>query len=195
MGYNWRGEDMLRKAPRKRSKGSATEKQLEQRERFALIMKFLSPIQDVVGLYFGHRHRSKSRFNLATGYNLIHAVMEVPGGFAIDFSKVLISKGGLRGMESGSIVAQPGRILELNWTDNSGQGSAADDDLMLAIVYSSTQELFQIYDPAALRNEATVQLTMPMHFSGNEVHVWGTMISADRKSKAISSYLGTAIIT
>lgn len=71
VGYNWRGEDMLRKAPRKRSKGSATEKQLEQRERFALIMKFLSPIQDVVGLYFGHRHRSKSRFNLATGYNLI----------------------------------------------------------------------------------------------------------------------------
>lgn len=196
VGYNWRGEDMLRKAPRKRSKDSATDAQLAQREKFALVMKFLTPIQDVVGLYFSNKHKSRSRFNLATGYNLIHAVIDVPGGgFALDYTKVLISKGRLRGMEGGTVVAQPARVLELNWIDNSGQGSAADDDLVVAVVYSATQELFQIFDPAALRNEATVQLTVPAYFSGDEVHVWGTMISADRKVKAISSYMGTAIVT
>ncbi|MBK5214788.1 MAG: hypothetical protein JJE55_14140 [Flavobacteriaceae bacterium] len=196
VGYNWRGEDLLRKAPRKRPKDSGTEKQLEQREKFALVMKFLTPIQDVVGVYFGNKYRSKSRFNLAVGYNLSYAIIDlVGGGFALDYSKVLLSKGGLRGMESGTVVAQPGRILELNWTDNSGQGSAAADDLVLAVVYSATQELFQIFDPAALRGEATIQLSMPTYFSGDEVQVWGTMVSADRKVAAISSYIGTAIVT
>ena len=196
VGYNWRGEGMLRKAPRKRPKNSGTEKQLEQREKFALVLKFLTPIQEVVGVYFGNKYRSRSRFNLATGYNLTHAVIDVPGGgFALDYSKVLISKGGLRGMESGTVAALPGRVLELNWTDNSGQGSAADDDLVLVVVYSANQELFQIFNPAALRNEATVQLNLPTYFSGEEVQVWGTIVSADRKAKAISSYMGTAIVT
>lgn len=196
VGYNWRGEDLLRKAPRKRPKDSGTVKQLEQREKFAMVMRFLTPIQEVVGVYFGNKYRSKSRFNLAVGYNLTFAIIDVVGGgFALDYSKVLLSKGGLRGMESGTVVAQPGRILELNWTDNSGQGSAAADDLVLAVVYSATQELFQIFDPAALRGEATIQLTMPTYFSGDEVQVWGTMVSADRKVAAISSYIGTAIVT
>ncbi|WP_051285452.1 DUF6266 family protein [Aequorivita capsosiphonis] len=196
VGYNWRGEDMLRKAPRKRAKDSGTVKQLEQREKFALVIKFLTPIQEVVGAYFGNKYRSRSRFNLATSYNLINAVIAVPGGgFALDYSKVLLSKGGLRGMESGTIAAQPGSVLELNWTDNSGQGSAADDDLVLVVVYSATQELFQIFNPAALRSEATVQLNLPTYFSGEEVQVWGTMVSADRKAKAISSYMGTANVT
>jgi hypothetical protein len=196
VGYQWRGEDLLRRAPRKRPKGSGTEKQLKQRDKFAMVMGFLTPIQDVVGVYFGNKYKSKSRFNLAMSYNLTNAVVEVPpSSFALDFPKVLLTKGGLRGMESGAVVVQPGRILELNWVDNSGQGSAAADDLVLVIVYSPVQELFQVYDPAALRGEATVQLTLPTYFSGDEVQVWASMISADRKVAAMSSYLGSAIVS
>jgi hypothetical protein len=196
VGYQWRGEDLLRRAPKKRPKGSGTEKQLKQRDKFAMVMGFLTPIQDVVGVYFGNKYKSKSRFNLAMSYNLTNAVVEVPpSSFALDFPKVLLTKGGLRGMESGAVVVQPGRILELNWVDNSGQGSAAADDLVLVIVYSPVQELFQVYDPAALRGEATVQLTLPTYFSGDEVQVWASMISADRKVAAMSSYLGSAIVS
>jgi len=195
VGYQWRGEDLLRKAPRKRPKGSGTARQLEQRDKFAMVMRFLTPIQDVVGVYFGNVYQSKSRFNLAMSYNLTNAIVEVPGGsFALDFPRVLLTKGGLRGMESGTVVARAGRILELNWTDNSGQGSAAADDFVLVVAYSPVQELFQVFDPAALRSEATVQLTMPTYFNGEEVQVWASMVSADRKVAAISSYIGTAVI-
>ena len=196
VGYNWRGEDLLRKAPKKRPKGSGTDKQREQREKFALVMGFLTPVQDVVSKYFGSNQRSKSRFNLAMGYNLTHAVLEVtPGTYALDYPRVLLTKGSLRGMESGSVAAQAGRVLELSWTDNSGQGSAAADDLVLVVVYSESQGLFQEFDPAALRGEATVQLTMPTYFSGEEVQVWASMLSADRKVAAISSYLGAVVVT
>ena len=196
VGYNWRGEDLLRKAPRKRPKDSGTIKQKEQRDKFAMVIKFLTPIQSVVGKYFGSTYQSKSRFNLAMSYNLINAITDVGGGvFALDYPKVLLTKGGLRGMESGSIRAMPASVLEVSWTDNSGQGSAAADDLVLVVVYSTVQEIFQVFDPAALRSEATVELTLPTYFSGDEVQVWGTMVSADKKVAAMSSYIGSATIT
>jgi hypothetical protein len=195
VGYNWRGEDLLRRAPKKRPKGSGTEAQLKQRDKFALVMGFLNPLQEVVSKYYGQYQKAKSRFNLAMSYNLTNAVTEVVDGFEMNYTKVLLTKGGLRGMESGAVVAQPGSILELNWTDNSGQGSAAADDLVLIVVYSPVQKLFQVFDPAALRSEATVQLTMPTYFSGEDVQVWGSMIAADRKVAATSSYIGTATVT
>lgn len=196
VGYNSGGEDLLRKAPRKPPKGSGTVKQKAQRDKFAMVIGFLTPIQDVVGVYFGNKYKTKSRFNLAMSYNLTNAVVEVlPGEYVVDFPKVLLTKGGLRGMESGAVAALPGRILELSWTDNSGQGSAAADDLVLVVLYSAEQELFQIFDPAALRSEATIQLTMPTYFSGDEVQVWASMVSADRKTAAMSSYIGTAIVS
>ncbi len=195
VGYQWRGEDLLRKAPPKRPKGSGTAGQLMQRKKFALVIGFLNPIQEVVGVYYGNKYRSKSRFNLAMSYNLTNAVKEVDDDFMMDYPKVLLTKGALRGMESGAVTAQPNRVLELTWTDNSGQGSAAADDLVLVVVYSPAQGLFQVFDPAALRNEATVALSMPTYFSGDEVEVWGSMVTADRKVAATSSYIGTATVT
>jgi hypothetical protein len=195
VGYNWRGEDMLRRAPKKRPQGSGTLAQIQQREKFALVIKFLSPIRDVVSMYFGAKYRAKSRYNLATSYNLTNAVIEAGGGFELDYPKVLITKGGLRGMESGAVATPGPNLLEVNWTDNSGQGSAAGDDNVLIIVYSSELGLFQIFDPAALRNEATVQLVLPSNFTGETVVVWGSMISANRKIAAMSSYLGSVTIT
>jgi hypothetical protein len=195
VGYNWRGEDLLRKAPRKQPKGSGTERQKAQRDKFALVMGFLTPVQEVVGVYFGNNYRSQSRFNLAMSYNLTKAVVEVPaGGFVLDYPKVLFTKGGLRGMESGTVVAQPGAILELSWTDNSGQSSATADDLVLVLAYAEGQKLFHVFDPAALRGEATIQLTLPTYFRGEEVQVWATMVTADRKTAAMSSYIGAVSI-
>lgn len=195
VGYNWRGEDMLRRAPKKPPKGSGTLLQIQQREKFALVIKFLSPIREVVGMYFGNKYRAKSRYNLATSYNLTNAVMDAGGGFELDYPKVLLTKGGLRGMESGAIASPRANMLEVNWTDNSGQGSAADDDVVLVVVYSPGMGLFQVFDPAALRNEETVQLVMPGYFSGDPVEVWGTMISANRKIAAMSTYIGSVTIT
>lgn len=195
VGYSLGGVDLVRKRPRRRSKHSATEKQLEQRERFALAIKFLTPITEVVGAYFGKRHKTKSRFNFAVSYNLEHSIVpSVGGGFEINYQKVMISKGDLRGVDSGMITSLPNQELKLDWTDNSGQGSAKDTDVMLVVLYSPGQDLFHIFNPAALRGQTTVTLTVPGFFRGDEVHIWVAMVTEDRKEASVSSYLGTADI-
>lgn len=197
VGANWRGIDVLRKRPRRKPNRTGTANQLEQRAKFAAVVEFLNPIKEVAGAYFSRETKSKSRYNLATGYNLKNALVDGPGNtFTLDYSKVLISKGELRGLEGGAVVAQPAHVLEMSWTDNSGQGSAAATDLVIAVVYSPAQDLYQMFNPApATRGDATVALTMPAYYSGNEVHVWGTVISDDKKVAAISTYMGTAIMT
>ena len=197
VGYSIGGEELLRKAPKKKPNRKPTEKQLEQQKKFGLVMAFLLPIKEVVGEYFSQRHAATSRFNLAVGYNLTNAVIDAGGGvYELDFNKVLISKGDLRGMENGTVAAQANQVLDLSWTDNSGQGSAEATDLLLAVIYSPEKNLFQMFDPAAAtRGDGSAQLTLPAYYSGNEVAVWASMISADQKIAANSSYLGTVTVT
>lgn len=197
VGANWRGIDVLRKRPRKKPKGSGTAAQFEQRAKFAAIIDFLNPIKEVVGAYFSRDTKTKSRYNLATGYNLKNALVDGPGNtFTLDYSKVLISKGELRGLEGGTVASQAGHILELRWTDNSGQGSAAATDLVVVVVFSPALNLYQMFNPApATRGDATVALAMPAYYSGSEVHVWGTVISDDKKVAAVSTYFGRETVT
>lgn len=197
VGANWRGIDVLRKRPRRKSTQTATAAQLEQRAKFAMIVEFLNPIKEVVGAYFSRETKTKSRYNLATGYNLKNALVDGPGNtFAMDYSKVLISKGELRGLEGGGVTAAAGQVLDCTWTDNSGQGSAAATDIVVAVVYSPSLDLFQMYNPStATRGDAGVQLTLPAYYSATEVHVWATVLSSDKKVVAVSTYMGTVTVT
>ena len=195
VGYNYGGEDMIRKRPKKRPEGSGTERQLAQREKFGLVMRFLTPIQEVVGEYFGKRNGTKSRFNLGVSYNLTHAVIDNPGGgFALDFAEVLISKGDLRPMENGQLEAMPDQVVDLTWTDNSGQGAATAEDLVVVVAYAPELDFFQIFNPATTRGEARTSLELLRNFSGEEVHIWTTMASEERKTASVSTYLGTVTV-
>ncbi len=197
VGANWRGIDVLRKRPRKKPGRVGTAAQLEQRAKFAMVVQFLNPIKEVVGAYFSKDTKTKSRFNLATGYNLKNALVEGPGNtFELDYSKVLISKGELRGLEGGAVAAAAGNLLDVSWADNSGQGSAAATDIVVAVVYSPSLDLFQMYNPStATRGDAAVQLALPAFYNATEVHVWATVLSSDRKVTAVSTYMGTVTVT
>src|SRR5690554_6945979 len=196
VGYNIGGEDMIRKLPRKNPNREVTDKQREQREKFSLVMSYLLPIKEVVGAYFSRRIVAKSRFNLAVGYNLKNAVIQDEDNlFDLDFNKLLISKGDLRGIQDGAVQPQPDQVLQMSWTDNSGQGSAAATDLIVAVVYAPEQDLYHMFNPApTTRGEGSVALTLPAFFSGQEVHVWATMVSENKRVSANSSYLGQVTV-
>lgn len=195
VGYKWRGINILRMRPVKKSKSKPSVRQLEQREKFGVVVGFLNPLKAVVGAYFREPDKSRSRFNLAVSYHLNHAVVPKPaGGFSLDYSRVLISMGELRCLEKATVLPQPGQILALSWTDNSAQGFAAANDLMVAVVHSPALHSSQIFNPAATRADAMAQLNLPAVYSGAEVHIWGTMVSADHQEAAISTYLGAVIV-
>jgi hypothetical protein len=194
VGARWRGRNIMRSLPQ-RGNYTPTEEQLIQREKFKAVVAFLNPIKDVESKYFGKKQGDKSSYNLATSYHLKEALIETVDGYVIDYPKVLIGKGDLRGLDTPVLVAAPAQVLDLSWTDNSGQGNADPLDTLVVVVYAPVPNLYQVFDPAGTREEAAVNLPLPAFMSGLEVQVWATFASTTGKVAAVSTYLGAVTVT
>ena len=193
IGYSWRGKDLMRGLP-KESTATATAAQLEQRAKFSTVIKFLTPIKGILSAYFGKEQNAKSPFNLATGYHLSEALLPGPDDtWLIDYPKVLISRGDLRGVDNPQILLEGG-LINLTWTDNSGQGSASATDLLIAVVYCTEMNEFVQFNPAATRADASTTLTIPAYLSGTLAEIWVTFVTAEGNLAAISSYAGAVTV-
>ncbi|TPV32745.1 hypothetical protein FJ651_10540 [Paucihalobacter ruber] len=195
VGARWRGRNIIRSLPSRRNY-TPTAAQEDQRERFGTVIQFLSPIRAIVSAFYGKKQGDKSAYNLATGYHLKEALLpNLPDGYVINYTKVLISKGDLLGLANPTVSPDVNQQLTISWLDNSGQGNAAATDELIVVVYNPTLELFETANPAGTRDLTTVQMPLPAYWAGQEVQVWATFVTQDRKLAATSSYLGAVTLT
>lgn len=195
VGARWRGKDIMRSLPT-RGTYTPTQAQLDQRDRFKTVVMFLTPIKNILSAYFGKPQGDKSTFNLATGYHIKYALL--PDGldaYVIDYPKVLIGKGDLRGLSNGSVTPDASQQLTINWDDNSGQGNAAATDELVVVTYCEALNLFETANTAGTRNLTTVQIPLPAYWAAQQVQVWVTFVSADKKLAATSTYLGAVTLS
>ncbi|MFG6686514.1 DUF6266 family protein [Mariniflexile sp. HNIBRBA6329] len=195
VGARWRGKDIMRSLPT-RGNYTPTPAQIDQRERFKTAIQFLTPIKEILSAYFGKPQSDKSTFNLATGYHIKYALL--PDGletYVVDYPKVLIGKGDLRGLSNPSVTPDANQELSMTWDDNSGQGNAAATDELVVVVYCEALNVFETANPAGTRNLTTVQMPLPAYWATQQVHVWATFVTADKKLAATSTYLGMVTLT
>ena len=193
VGANWRGKDVMRSLPKKTDR-TPTETQLLQREKFTAVSNFLTPISNVVSLYYGSGSGELTRRNQAMSYHMKEAVTYVDPNFEILFDKVQISKGDLLGIQNPTASSPAAGEIKFNWEDNSGQGSAKNTDQLIVVLYSPLEDIYYTNGNAATRDAARVTLTLPTYFAGLEVQAWITFASATGKSYATSVYLGAVAI-
>ncbi|HUH25939.1 MAG TPA: DUF6266 family protein [Flavobacterium sp.] len=188
VGANWRGKNVMRSRPKKTT-SVPTEAQIMQRERFATVTRFLTPIRGVYNRYFGQNLGSRSRYNMATSYHMTEAVEWVNDRFEIIYNKVLISKGELQGMQDGRISPLAGNQLQITWSDNSGQGLAIPEDSLLVVIYCPDLNLFEIFENSAVREDTEATLNVPAYFAGMQIYCWASFVNDVRKQAASSSFL------
>jgi hypothetical protein len=193
VGTRWRGKNVMRSLPQ-RGNYTPTVKQEEQRQKFKTVIGFLSPIVDVLNLYFGNPQGDKSRSNLATSYHLKNAVVSSPLGMVMDYAKVLISKGDLRGIDGGTLTAGAAQTLVFGWQDNSGQGKATATDTLMVVVYAPDLNLFYNNLAVATRDATTATVTLPLFMTGFEVEVWASFSKPDTNFAALSTYMGAITV-
>lgn len=193
VGANWRGKNIMRSRPKKSSR-IPTEAQMMQRERFATVTRFLTPIRGVYNRYFGQNIGARSRYNVATSYHITEAMEWVNGTFEIIYNKVMISKGELQGVQDGVATAEASNALRIDWIDNSGQGMAMADDSLLVVIYAPELDLFEVFENKALREDTTVTLNIAAYFAGAQVYCWTSFVNDARKQSASSSYLGSVTL-
>ena len=193
VGTRWRGKNVMRSLPQ-RGNYTPTAKQEEQRQKFKTVIGFLRPIVEVLTLYFGNAQGDKSRSNVATSYHLKNAVVSSPLGMVMDYAKVLISKGDLRGIDGGTLTAGAAQTLVFGWQDNSGQGKATATDALMVVVYAPDLNLFYNNLAVATRDATTATVTLPLFMTGFEVEVWASFSKPDTNFAAISTYMGAVTV-
>tara|TARA_R110002049_G_scaffold11341_1_gene53620 strand:+ start:517 stop:1158 length:642 start_codon:yes stop_codon:yes gene_type:complete len=193
VGSRWRGKNVMRSLPQ-RGNYTATAKQEEQRLKFKTVIGFLNPIVDILNSYFGNPQGDKSRANIATSYHLKNAVVSTPAGTVMDYAKVLISKGDLRGIDGGTITAAAAQTLNLSWQDNSGQGKATATDALMVVVYAPDLNLFYNNVAVATRDATTATITLPNFMASFQVEVWASFSKPETNFAAISTYMGAITV-
>ncbi|WP_396188978.1 DUF6266 family protein [Flavobacterium sp.] len=193
VGATWRGKDVMRSLPKKGNR-LPTESQQVQRKKFTMTTEFISGIQPVVKRYFGRDNGNKTRRNQAMSYLMKEAIVFNDPDYEWDFSKILISKGDLLGIDNGQVVAGAGQSIDLSWSNNSDQGEALASDKLVVVVYEPTLKATVYSLNASTRSSESVTLELPNYLADLKVQVWATFAAEDDALVATSHYLGSVTL-
>lgn len=190
IGSSWKSIDYIKGLYKKRSK-PATEEQLMQQARFALITQFLFPIKALLRIGFGlKKANTNTAMNMALKANINQAVVGVYPDYSLDYSKIRISAGGL--FTAGSeTISRSGNELIVTWNTKVNQVSGNADDSVYILVYHPDSEHFLTTDDIPLRSQGEGTVEISSHITSGEGHVW--IFYAERKANEVSKsiYLGT----
>ena len=190
IGASWKGIDYMRSLPKSSSK-TPTDKQTEQRLRFALVNNFFGPVKHLIAIGYKSTKRGVTPQNNAVSYHLKEAVTGVSPDFSIDFPKVVFSKGELLSPWNAAAAVTVAGKVDFSWTDNSTPALGAAGDKAIVIVYNPETNQYLLVENGATRADVSLVVDMPPNFDGNTVHCWMAFFAADGSAASTSVYLGT----
>lgn len=195
VGGNWNGIDYMRSKPDKVNNPN-TPAQQAQRGKFGLMMSFLKKIKPVINAGFVSGNKQRTPFNRASSYNLKNAVKGAVPDQEIDFPALQIARGTLIPAEEASASSENPADVSFSWSDNSGMGSAAEDDEALLLLYNVDKErALYVAGDGPLRSEESFSMTTPTSYEGDTVEAFIAFVSADGTEASDSEYLGSITIT
>ena len=193
VGASWKGKAYMRSLPLK-VRNPRTVLQMEQRAKFALTIKYLRPMTGLLRIGWKLYAHGQSPFNAAMSYTIANAITGSYPHYAIDPSKVLISRGSLSPALNAVAVPSAGGSISFDWDDNSGSSAAmATDKVLLAVINPAKDEA--VFDTCGTtRADTSMSVNLPLNWIGAVVHVYLGIISQDSKEAANSVYLGALTV-
>lgn len=190
IGSSWKGISYMR-GQAQHVKNPRSSGQMDQRSKFNLVLNFLQPNVPYIRIGYKSQAAKQTEFNAAMSYLLKNAVTGSYPNYALDYTEVMVSKGGLTQVTGAAVNWTAAQSkLTFNWTDNSGVGNALATDKAMPFVYNKDKNE-TIYNTAgATRTTHTMDVTVPNNWSGDKVEVYLGMVSEDGALVADSLYLG-----
>ena len=193
VGVNYKGISVIRTAPKKSTK-PATPLQLIQQAKISKVMQLLSPIKELLALYFGTSVDTRSRNNLAVSYFLTEVIKYEEEKYVLMYEKMMFAQGVLLFLGNLECKKSTENTLQLTWSDNSNQGGTKPTDELIVVVYNPAKEEYVYYSPAGTRADATATVGLPENYVGDEVYVYAFMAAVNGKSNSSSWCLGMFLV-
>lgn len=193
IGSSWNGVDYMRGIPTHMA-NPQTAGQQNQRAKVALIIKFLSPLKDLLRVGFKKQAVKMTPFNAAMSYNLAHAVTGISPDLAIDYSKVLVSQGKLPAAVNPEVTSPVTGQVEFTWKDNSSYKGALPTDRAVLLMYNPEKGQVITLMEGNMRTKGSQLVTLPPHFEGVELHCYIAFRNASQTMISDSGYAGEVLV-
>lgn len=192
IGGSWKGIDYMRSKSSRKS-ATVTQKQKEQQMKFALIAKFQQPLTNLLARTFKSFAIKMTGANSAMSYNLRNAITGIYPGFAIDYSRILVSRGDMPNAVNPAAAALSAGIVVYTWVNNTGAGKTKDSDQAVLVAYCPEMQQCIYTDEGPARSEEEGQLDLSA-FTGKQVQTWVAFISENGKEIATSVFTGALTV-
>ena len=190
IGSSWKGISYMR-GQAQHVKNPRSAGQVNQRSKFNLVLNFLQPNVPYIRIGYKSQAAKQTEFNAAFSYHIKNAVTGSYPNYAMDYTKVVVSKGGLTQVSDGAVNWTAAQSkLTFTWTDNSGVGNALATDKAMPFVYNKDKNETIYNTEGATRTTHTMDITVPSDWVGDKVEVYLGMVSDDGALVADSIYLG-----
>lgn len=190
VGARWKGIDYIRAKPQSVA-NPRTQLQVNQRTKFALVLRFLQPNLNFVKIGYKNFAVKKSQFNSAMSFILNNAIIGDYPNYLIDYSVALLSRGNLAtALNPQFDVSTPGQV-KFTWEDNSTNGNAQATDKAMVVVYNPAKGESVYITEGATRVDLTQTVIIPSNYSGDDIEMFISFMSADETQLSNSIYIGS----
>lgn len=191
VGGNWKGIDYLRSKPQSVA-NPRTVLQVNQRTKFALVLRFLQPNLSFVKIGYKNFAVKQSQFNSAMSYILNNAIVGTdPTDFAIDYSFALLSRGTLSGALNPVFdLSTPGQV-QFGWDDNSNEGSALATDKVMVVIYNPLKGESVLITDGVTRADLSQTVVIPNSYAGDDLQLFISFKNAEETQLSNSIYIGS----
>ena len=192
IGKTWKDKATLSSArnPAKTDK-NPTPAQLNQREKFGFVNKFMHGLGPLVKQSFKELANGKTEFQCAVGYNVSKAVSGVYPNFTLHYELVSVGRGTLPNavLPEAKPGDTPGEIRFV-WADNTGMGTAAATDTAIAVIYIAGPDRWTYGGLEAKRSDCSITHTFGLK---GTAHTWLVFVSDNGKASD-SVYTGALVL-
>lgn len=191
-GYIRNGGSFMRSRTRRKDTVTS-EKRLLQQQKIKVCNEFTKPFSGsgFFNTSFPANGATSTGYNRATSAIMNRAIVKEPE-VSLSYPLILVSMGMLPGAVYASALATGEGNIVFSWHDNTGIGTAKEDDRVLLVAYfpESKEVVYTISD--AIRKDGTAVLQMDVKKGAAET--WIGFVSADETLAADSVYTGRIIL-
>ena len=189
VGSTWMGIPYLKKAPIVKAAAKRSPAQKANNQKFTYVNEWLIPFHAY--LKIGFNSLAIRQTAIGAGLSAVYKTMftgTMPD-INIDYSKMMISSGSLRGITEVSISCVDGNHIFLEWNDNPGNTAKFDDQVILAL-YSEEMQSTDGFLFNVSRADKKHDFLLQEEMTGKALHAYIAVVSFNRKKASDTIYLG-----
>jgi hypothetical protein len=188
-GYTRNGGDFMRSRHRL-TDNVKSKARVAQQQKIKVCNEFTKPFSGS-GFFnksFAANGATSTGYNRATSAIMNQAIIQTPA-VALSYPLVLVSRGMLPAAVYASALVDGDGNIAFSWTDNTGTGTAKEDDKVLMVSWfpESKEAIYEISTATRKDGAAILQMNSKKGFA----ETWMGFVSADETNAADSVYTGS----